>query len=112
MWGRSPKWAKADRAYHRLSGVSYEACISAVQDMFLAGSAHAPSIPELIARARLNQGVQEIDYSRCDHPDWAILPADGYDLGVCRVCHMEQKFPTGSLKTPMERGIEDVEVPI
>lgn len=88
LWGKSAKWARADDAYATVRDIPADAFTSAVNDAISEGYPHAPSIPELAARAR-RHAPAAASRGPCTHPRFAILGYHGDGSGadgLCAVC--------------------------
>lgn len=94
LWGRSAKWSKADRAYKHIKTVDFRAASNAVEDFFNAGREHAPSISELVARARRYAGPVKASPCNGHHPQFAIVERTfEHTTVVCTACGEQEQRP-------------------
>ena len=117
LWGPSQKWKEAPALTERVRLISFDTA-SAVVDALILAEKHAPAPAMIIGMALARSGVTTTTPpgpEDCDHPRFGILlegPCDvigqdsplpaGWRLGMCAVCHVEQRFPPGRLLTQME----------
>lgn len=110
LWGRSPKWLKADQLWRYAQTIPEAAATEAVQSVFLEGRSTAPPPAEILGRAKgMTTEVmtpQEIERYCDSHGHlWSIVGEENKmrELLCCR-CHATDTRPAH--RAPTEGEIE------
>lgn len=104
LWGKSTKWDSATTAFEaspQVRNMDFQAAFKAAEAIAEEGSPHAPSIPQVVAKARqFTSGGGLPGPGECGHPGWGLieadprLPAEFPEVAVCRVCLFEVEEPS------------------
>ena len=109
-WPGTRAYVAADDTFGDFAGLPVDAARNAARALFSEGRAHAPSLSEWLARARVelaSMPVSAMERGPCDRHRWAIVEYrdDGMRDVMCVVCHEERTVAASVVRTVSE--VED-----